>query len=108
MKKIIILSIALLNISVAKADDVSVTDAPEVVHNNVEQEPAVVVAQEDPFNDLMDSDVPSDMLVAPKPVSPLEAWLKSIGVCVLIRCIACKIWVEHQCRSVLRSVGGYE
>ena len=108
MKKIVILSITLLSISVIQADDVSVTDAPEVVRNNVEQESVTVAVEEDPFDELMDSDVPSNMITPPKPVSPLEAWLKSIGVCVLIRCIACKIWVEHQCRSILRSVGGYE
>lgn len=57
--------------------------------------------EEDAFEALMDDDdVPSDMIVAPRPVSPCEAYLKEIGVQILMKYIALKIWIEHQWQSL--------
>lgn len=58
--------------------------------------------EEDAFDDLMDTDVPSDMIVEPKPVSACEAYLKQIGVQVLMKYITFKIWLEHQWQSITK------
>jgi len=56
---------------------------------------------EDMFDMLMDTEVPTDMIKEPKPVTPCEACLKQIGVQVFMKYIACKIWLEHQWKYLM-------
>lgn len=58
---------------------------------------------EDPFDILMNTDIPSGIIVMPKPVTPLEAYFKHIGVSLLMQYIAMKIWLQHHWHSLTGS-----
>ena len=112
--KSILFTIALLSSPLVMT--ASESQAPHTtVTTNDQQAPETKVVNEDPesgvdedqgedsFDALMDTDVPSDMIVQPKPVSPLEAYLKQIGVQVLMKYITLKIWLEHNWQSLTAS-----
>jgi hypothetical protein len=109
--KSILLTIALLSsplvITTSNSDTVhtaATEQAPETRIIDEDPESGVDEDQgEDSFDALMDTDVPSDMIVQPKPVSPLEAYLKQIGVQVLMKYITLKIWLEHHWQSLTAS-----
>jgi hypothetical protein len=58
----------------------------------------------DAFDILMDdnADVPNEMIEAPAPVSPFEAYFKEIGVHMFMKYIAFKIWLEHHWQSLAK------
>lgn len=59
---------------------------------------------EDAFDAFIDDeDVPSDMIIPAKPVSPCEAYLKEIGVQLLMKYFTFKIWLEHLMQSSTKS-----
>lgn len=97
MKKMII-SVVLLCSPMGNAVLPSTTRL--VYELNNEQAGANEQEAEDAFDAFIDDeDVPSDMIVPAKPVSPCEAYLKEIGVQILMKYIAAKIWLEHQLQS---------
>lgn len=110
MKKTIIISIALLcspmvNATLPNAtrlayqindEQTAVNTQNSVMNEEDEQEQEA----EDAFDVLMEGeDVPTDMIVAAKPVSPCEAYFKEIGVQILMKYITLKIWLEHHWQS---------
>jgi hypothetical protein len=50
----------------------------------------------DSFDDLLDAPMPPSMIVTQRPVSWLEACLKHIGVDILMKYIAFRVWLEDQ------------
>jgi hypothetical protein len=112
--KLVVLSIVLLSSPlVATASDfqhIQTTEAAiaqQVPETKVVDEDPEVGTDEDPgedsFDSLMETDVPNDMIVQPKPVSALEAYLRQCGVQLLMKYIAFKIWLEHYWQSLAAS-----
>ncbi len=97
--KSIILSIALLSAPVVIAEShLEMTEIQETMTEKVSFDAtSAQEAQEmDEFDILMDSDVRLDDIEEPKPVSPCEAYLKGIGVHLLMKYIALRTWMGEQ------------
>lgn len=76
-------------------------DSGETTQAYASQEDIKEQEAEDAFDAFIaeDEDIPSDMIEPAKPVSACEAYFKEIGVQILMKYFAFKIWLEHLMQS---------
>lgn len=111
--KALILACALLSTPFAKTE-IAESDASHFVAQHEEQKVDCAGASgggyedqlafdvedddDDSFDALMNSHIPDEKIADPRPISTLEAYLRRMGISVLMKCIAVKIWLENQWR----------
>jgi len=109
-----ILSILLLSTAAITADEI--TTQQEVSAIQAEQADQISPAELAEAKQLCDEeDLEEDDIFAddgkelppmeiPKPISPFEAYMREIGVNLLLQYVAMKIWIEHQWHALMKPV----